>query len=133
MTDALMVGHSSDNKQLCDGGSGALAYAQAVCVYLAFVIDKMADRNTTVCTWNSSGGNPRATFGRQAIPMAWNYAEGNPFSTITGNFETSLRNIVATINKLPCGSQCSVYHEMQQPLNFPKTCLFVQNFRIIKI
>ena len=132
VTDALMVGHSSDNKQLCDGGSGALAYAQAVCVYLAFVIDKMADRNTTVCTWNSSGGNPRATFGRQAIPMAWNYAEGNPFSTITGNFETSLRNIVATINKLPCGSQCSVYHGNATTIEFPQNVLICTEFPYYK-
>lgn len=132
VTDALMVGYSSDNKQLCDGGSGALAYAQAVCVYLAFVIDKMADRNTTVCTWNSSGGNPRATFGRQAIPMAWNYAEGNPFSTITGNFETSLRNIVATINKLPCGSQCSVYHGNATTIEFPQNVLICTEFPYYK-
>ena len=132
VTDAIMAGHSSNNKQLCDGGSGALAYAQAVCVYLAFVIDKMADRNTTVCTWNSSGGNPRATFGRQAIPMAWNYAEGNPFSTITGNFETSLRNIVATINKLPCGSQCSVYHGNATTIEFPQNVLICTEFPYYK-
>lgn len=121
--DALTAGYSSDEKQLCDGGAGALAYGQAVSVYLAFVIDKMADRNTTVCTWNSSGGNPRATFGRQAIPMAWNFAEGNPFSTITGNFDTALKNIVAAINKLPCGSQCSVYQGNAITVEFPKNVL----------
>lgn len=121
--DALAAGYSSDKKQLCDGGSGALAYGETVCVYLAFVIDKMADRNTTVCTWNSSGGNPRATFGRQAIPMAWNYAEGNPFSTITGNFETALNNIVAAINKLPCGSQCSVYQGNAVTIEFPENVM----------
>lgn len=121
--DALAAGYSADEKPLCEGGAGALAYGQAVCVYLAFVIDKMADRNTTVCTWNSSGGNPRATFGRQAIPMAWNYAEGNPFSTITGNFDTALKNIVAAIKKLPCGSSCSVYQGNAATVEFPENVM----------
>ena len=44
----------------------------------------------------------RNTFGRQAIPMIWDFAEGNPFSESSGNW---LKNIdwgaKATIN-LPC-------------------------------
>ena len=109
-SDALAAGMSPEGGSLAAGGRGALAYGQAVSVYLAFVIDKMADRNTTVCSWNSSGGNPRATFGRQAIPMVWNYSEGNPFSTITGNFKTSLKSIVTAIKELPGGSDVEVSH-----------------------
>jgi putative DNA methylase len=122
-SDALEAGYSPEDGPLSESGTGALAYGQAVSIYLAFVIDKMADRNTTVCTWNSSGGNPRATFGRQAIQMAWNYAEGNPFSTITGNFDTALKNIVEAIAKLPCGSQCSVYQGNAITAEFPQNVM----------
>ena len=118
-SDALAAGMSEEGGSLAAGGNGALAYGQAVGVYLAFVIDKMADRNSTVCSWNSSGGNPRAAFGRQAIPMVWNYAEGNPFSSITGNFKTSLKNIVACIKQLPCGSQVTTYQGDAVKVEYP--------------
>lgn len=118
-SDAFAAGMSPEGCSLSDGGTGALAYGQAVSIYLAFVIDKMADRNSTVCSWNSSGGNPRATFGRQAIPMVWNYAEGNPFSSITGNFKTTLKNIVACIKQLPCGSQVTTYQGDAAKVEYP--------------
>lgn len=122
-SDALAAGMSPECGSLAAGGNGALAYGQAVSVYLAFVIDKMADRNSTVCSWNSSGGNPRATFGRQAIPMVWNYAEGNPFSSITGNFKTSLKNVVASIAALPCGSRVDVYQGDAVTATYPENCM----------
>lgn len=121
--DALAAGMSPVGGSLADGGTGALAYSQAISVYLAFVIDKMADRNSTVCSWNSSGGNPRATFGRQAIPMVWNYAEGNPFSSITGNFKTTLKNIVACIEQLPCGSQVQTYQGDAVTVDYPENVM----------
>lgn len=122
-SDALAAGMSPEGGSLAAGGNGALAYGQAVSIYLAFVIDKMADRNSTICSWNSLGGNPRATFGRQAIPMVWNYAEGNPFSSITGNFKTSLKNVVASIAALPCGSRVDVYQGDALTASYPGNCM----------
>ena len=48
--------------------------------YLAFAIDKCADYWSTICTWHNSRELIRNTFGRQAIPMTWDFAECNPFS-----------------------------------------------------
>lgn len=122
-SDALAAGMSPEGGSLAENGTGALAYGQAVSVYLAFAIDKVADRNSTVCTWNSSGSIPRATFTRQAIPMAWNYAEGNPFSTITGNYHTALKNIVDCIEKLPGGSDVQVFHGDAVTQPYPQNVL----------
>ena len=122
-SDALAAGMSHEGGSLADGGSGALAYSQAISVYLAFVIDKMADRNTTVCSWNSSSGSPRSTFGRQAIPMVWNFAEINPFSTMTGNFTSTLKNVVAAIADLPTGSAVQVYQGDAVTEAFPEDTL----------
>ena len=61
-------------------------YLTAVITYIAFAIDKMADRGSTICTWDSSRDSLRNTFGRHAIPMTWDFAEANPFSNSTGNF-----------------------------------------------
>ena len=84
--DARDAGMHDDDKPLAEGGDGALAYAQAIATYLAFAVDKMADRNSTIASWDVSRNSLRNTFGRQAIPMSWDYAESNPFSESTGCF-----------------------------------------------
>ena len=50
-SDALAAGMTPDGGSLSQGGQGALAYGQAISVYLAFVIDKIADANSTICSW----------------------------------------------------------------------------------
>ena len=86
LEDALSAGLADDGRRLRDGGSGATAYADAVVTYLAFVVDKCADYWSTICTWHNSRELIRNTFGRQAIPMTWDFAECNPFSSSTGNW-----------------------------------------------
>ncbi len=66
--------------------ANAQAYAEAVGVYLAFVVDKCSDYWSSICGWHSSKELIRNTFGRQAIPMVWDYAEANPFCDSTGNW-----------------------------------------------
>jgi putative DNA methylase len=84
--DALQAGLPDDPKPLRDGGTGATAYAEAVGVYLGFVVDKCADYWSGICSWHSSGEKMRNTFGRQAIPMVWDYAEANPLCESSGNW-----------------------------------------------
>jgi putative DNA methylase len=88
--DALQAGLPDDPKPLRDGGTGATAYAEAVGVYLGFTVDKATDYWSTICSWHSSKELIRNTFGRQAIPMTWDYAETNPFSDSAGNAMSSV-------------------------------------------
>ena len=88
-----------------DGGSAE--YAQAVSVYLAFVVDKMTDYHSSVCSWDTSRDGMRNTFGRQAIPMVWDYAEANPFCSYSGSYENMLGWVVKSIGILPAAS-CGV-------------------------
>jgi putative DNA methylase len=69
-----------------DGGDAA--YADALATYLAFAVDRSVDRGSTVCSWDSTPKMEalRNTFARQAIPMTWDFAEGNPFSESSGNW-----------------------------------------------
>lgn len=55
--DAVAAGVTNDHIALSAGGSGARAYGEAVGVYLAFLIDKMADYHSTVCIWHKSQSN----------------------------------------------------------------------------
>ncbi len=99
--DALAAGMADDGLGLDQGGMGATAYAQAVVCYLALAIGKFSDNASTVCTWHSGAEHQkiRATFGRQALPMTWDFAEGNPLSDSTGNFYRQIELIVAVLEK----------------------------------
>ncbi len=89
-------------EHLLDAGSTS-GYADAVATYLTFLIGKLADRNSAICTWDSSPSKetPRSTFARQAIPMTWDFAEGNPFAEASGNFGDAVRFEAEAIERLP--------------------------------
>ena len=99
--DAINAGIPNDHISIADGGRGSKAYAEAIRVYLSFVISKLADRGSTICSWDTSREGLRNTFGRQAIPMAWDYAEGNPFSNSSGCFDNMLTWVYECIELLP--------------------------------
>ncbi len=84
---AYAAGLSAEGAPLHAGGSGAVAYADAVATYLAFALSKLADRGSSICTWFTQRDSTRPTFARQAIPMTWDFAELNPLLTGTGTFE----------------------------------------------
>ena len=82
-------------------------------MYLAFAISKLADRGSTICSWDSSPKMEalRNTFGRQAIPMVWDFAEGNPFSASSGNWLNNIDWIAKVSSNLPCtgrGVSCQI-------------------------
>ena len=71
---------------LHDVVSGSLAYGEAVGVYLAFAVDKGANYWSSLCAWHTGAEKMISTFGRQAIPMVWDFSEANPLSDSSGNF-----------------------------------------------
>ncbi|MFM6006092.1 MAG: hypothetical protein ACKPB7_23010, partial [Sphaerospermopsis kisseleviana] len=84
--DAINAGIVDDNLPLSEGGKGATAYADAVATYLGMNVSRLANRSSTICFWDNLGENIQQVFARQAIPMNWDFVEGNPFSNSTGNF-----------------------------------------------
>jgi putative DNA methylase len=98
--DAVAAGLTDDGKTLADGGTGATAYGDAIALYMGFGVDKMSDRHSTLTRWDPT---PTAsgiinTFSRQALPMTWDYAEGNPFSEASGNFDSGVGWIAKVID-----------------------------------
>ena len=106
--DAIAAGMANDHLPLRSGGQGARAYGEAVGVYLAFVIDKMTDYHSSICSWHSSKELIRNTFGRQAIPMVWDYAETNPFSKSAGCFDNMLEWVTKCILEFPASQVAEV-------------------------
>lgn len=85
--DALAAGMQDDANPLRDSGTGATAYADAVGVYLGLCIDRLADYWTSFGRWQSANQQLSNLFGRQAIPMVWDFPEANPFSRKGGSFD----------------------------------------------
>lgn len=99
--DSLASGMQDDGRVLDEGGCGATAYGQAVGVYLAFIVDKLADRGSTICSWDATRDGLRNTFARQAIPMTWDYAEANPFSHSSGCLDNMLEWVFKGLLEFP--------------------------------
>lgn len=86
-----------------DAGDGCDDYAIAVTTYLAFALSRSVDRGSSVCSWDSSPKMEalRNTFGRQAIPMVWDFAEGNPFSASSGSWMNNVEWCARALDSLP--------------------------------
>ena len=101
--DAVAAGMFGDDVPLREGGSGATAFAEAVSVYLAFGTSKSSDFWSSLCVWLNQPRNEVVAhlFGRQAIPMVWDYAEANPLSSSGGSFLTSIKYVTKAMSSFP--------------------------------
>ena len=99
--DAIAASLPNDGCGLDVDGVGATSYAESIGVYLACGLEKSTDYSSTICSWISGGQTMRNTFGRQAIPMVWDYAEANILSDSTGSYFSSIKQVVRVIDALP--------------------------------
>ena len=83
---------------LAQGGRGAQAYAEAVSLYLALGIDKIADYNSSFVIWSPTRDQAKTTFARMALPMVWDFAEINPIAGAAGDFLVSVEGIARSVS-----------------------------------
>ena len=98
------------------GGKGAVAYADAIAIYLALCIDKLADYNNSLCTWNPTNENIGHLFSKQTIPMAWDFPEISPLNGGL-SFEAISTGIAKTVESLPSRPQGHASQEDCSRLN----------------
>ena len=113
--DAVAAGMFNDHIALAEGGTGACAYGEAVGVYLAFAVDRLADFNSSVVRWSVSNEKAMNTFARQAIPMVWDFVEVNPVGNSVGSYTTIIDYITKCIATLPLsiGDGLAQQHDAQ--------------------
>jgi putative DNA methylase len=111
--DAHAAGLARDSIPLTAGGDGAPAYADAVATMLAFTVSRLADRCSTICSWDIRDGQGRKpgirnVFSRQAIQMTWDYAEANPLSEIAASVASAIGRVSDVLDRLPiAGTGCA--------------------------
>jgi len=90
---------TSDSDLIKEGS--ASAYAEAVAVYLGMALSKLADAQSSLCRWKVTMDQSIATFGRQALPMVWDYSEANALGGMAGDYLVSLKNMMRVVDQLP--------------------------------
>jgi len=74
-------------------------------------VGKLADFNSSIARWAAPRETSAATFGRQALPMVWDYCETVPIGGSTGSLESilgyaiSFAQIFAAVANIPGQSQ----------------------------
>lgn len=81
--------------------AGDPGLGEAVQRFLALALGRLADRCCALCTWDPT---PTASgilhlFGRQAVPMVWDYAEGLPLESKSGGWLPSLEWVALVIER----------------------------------
>ena len=84
--------------------SNAAEYGNAIAVLLSCSVDKASDFWSANVTWMNDRGALQQTFGRQAIPIVWDFAEANPFSSSGGNFLHFTDRAADVLDYLPCNA-----------------------------
>ena len=91
LADARAAGMpDGDRLESSRTANGAEAYADAVATYLGMTVSRQADLGNALCRWEPNAECPRQLFARQAIPMVWDFAEGNPLGDSSGSWTVLL-------------------------------------------
>jgi putative DNA methylase len=64
--------------------------AKAVATYLAISLDKVVALNCSLTRWKTDAELCVDAFGRQALPMVWDFAEQVPYSGIGGSWQSQI-------------------------------------------
>lgn len=89
--------------------SGDADQAAAIASILAISVSKLALANSSQTRWklDSKTGTTKIQpgFGRQAIPMLWDFAEVNPFSGVGGSWAGQISAVLGGLKALPREAQ----------------------------
>jgi len=99
LSDALAAG-LSEGEGIAEGERSARAYADALTTYLALAVDRLAMTGNSLVRWNPVGEKAQHAFGRQALPMVWDFAEPNFFSDSTGSITAAIELIADPLSLL---------------------------------
>lgn len=119
--DALKAGMSDDGLPLAQGGTGATAYADAVATYLGIAVSRSTNTINALAVWSQSREQSVNLFSRQAIPMAWDFPEVNPFAGAAGDFALTTNSMAKALGSANTGFAKVVQADAQsQSISFNK-------------
>jgi putative DNA methylase len=91
---------SGAHDRVIDDGAD-VAYAEAISTYLALALSRAADYGNALASWRSKDSAMRSLYTQQAIPMVWDFAEGNPFASSSSGFEECVEVVARCLERIP--------------------------------
>ncbi|KOQ78001.1 hypothetical protein ABW45_08210 [Stenotrophomonas maltophilia] len=107
--DAMKAGMSDDGRGLDASGTGATAYADALATYLMFVATRVLHYSSTNCMWLVKDAAIARTFTKQAIPMSWDFAEGNPFGKSSTEWSRCAEVVAQCVSNLAANAPATAW------------------------
>lgn len=77
------------------------ASADAANQSLALAFTRAVNAGCSLCRWDITRESHQAVYSRQALPLVWDYSEGNPLSQSTGGYEGALDWVTKVIDAWP--------------------------------
>ena len=86
-------------------------YVDAICTYLALAIGRLSNICSSLARWENSGDKVIGVFSMQTLSMLWNFAESNPFCTVTQNWMAQVEWIAKVLERLPGDVNTGAAHQ----------------------
>jgi len=97
-------------------------YVKAVVSYLALGLSRMIDYYNTLCLWDNGQERTVHVFGRQALPMVWDYSELNPISSTVGSWESMafrrIWKVIEFLSKIESSNLSTVFQSSATSLPY---------------
>lgn len=95
----LAAGVRDTYAEMCEAGmEPTRAVAVATCMALA--LSRITHYNNSLCPWHNTVEKADSSFGRQAIPMIWDFVETVPFAAAVGDIRTAVANVSEIVESL---------------------------------
>jgi adenine-specific DNA methylase len=75
-------------------------WVEAITAYLACVLSRTADYMATLCVWENGAEEVKHVFMRWALPVTWDFAEGNPLAPIKRFYNGGLNSAFQVLSSL---------------------------------
>ena len=75
---------------------------------LSMALGRAANAGCSLARWHTSGEKHEGVFSRQALPIVWDYSEGNPLSESTGGYDGAVEWIAKVASAWPGSSRGQV-------------------------
>jgi len=69
-------------------------FAKAVATYLAFALDKLAERNDALSRWDNTHEKIQSAFSGHHLHMTWDYIETNPLAGLTSSWDAGVSYVL---------------------------------------
>ena len=103
VADATQAGMTDDPRPFSDGGSGALAYADAVATLLGMAVTRAIAIGNTLSRWHPVRVRVQDPFTTHSLAMSWDFAEVNPFVSRAAGLRRAISQVASGLQGLPSG------------------------------